>query len=88
MSPKLRKILERVLLLVTSIDRLTRSEASTIYQRALAGVALEVADGDNAKAADVLEREVVPQILELADEMRRKGGRTEAFCVEGRRLDS
>lgn len=88
MSPKLRRILERVLLLVTSTDRITTGEASIIYQRALSGVALEVADGDNVKAADILEREIVPQLLELATDMRRKGGRTEPFCANGRRLDS
>jgi hypothetical protein len=88
MSPRLRKLLERVILVVTSDSRITTMEASIIYQRALAGVALECMDGDNVKAADLIESDIIPHLRALAADMRLKGGRSEPFAAGGRRLDS
>jgi hypothetical protein len=83
---KIHEATIKVLMLTTGMKGIDNFDAMEIYLRALLSVAMDAADGDHEKAAEWIDKWLLPNVINIRDEMK-KGGTSVPVVVDGQRLN-
>jgi hypothetical protein len=86
LRPKIEQAVIETLKLTTSMDDIDIGDALEIYIRCLLSLALEVADGDHALAANWIDECLIPNIKHFRKHLA-KGGHTPPSVIDGNRVN-
>jgi hypothetical protein len=83
---KIHEATVKVLLLTTEMKEFDNFDAMEIYLRALLSVAMDAANGDHKKAAEWIDKWLLPNVIHIRDQMK-EGGTSVPVVIDGQRLN-